>query len=224
METYDIWKAAAELGNVETSTSLCKEIAIYFKNKQMIVTKETVYSPQEYYEKFFSSSEYSFGQWQEAIERSGKENYFLSTMVNTEYETEAAIIYCRNLTYNNQFDDYIFFSRINTSDMIEKISFAGTQNIELGIVDKNGKLVLQSEGFKTELLANAKKNSNNVVEKKSNIMNLKYGISASGDRTARQCLPGNADIFTAVGVDDFHQLCAGKHSLQTDAARDAEYV
>ncbi len=28
-----------------------KEIGIYFKNKQMIVTNETVYSPQEYYEK-----------------------------------------------------------------------------------------------------------------------------------------------------------------------------
>ena len=180
VETYDVWKAAQELGNVETSTSLCREIAIYFKNKQMIITNETVYSPQEYYEKFFSGSAYSFEQWQEAIDRSGKENYFLSTVINTEYETEAAIIYCRNLTYNNQFDDCIFFSRINTSDMIAKIAFAGTQNIELGIVDKNGKLILQSAGFEAELLANAKKNSNNMVEKRSNMMNLKYVYQLPG--------------------------------------------
>lgn len=76
VETYDIWKAAAELGNVETSTSLCKEIAIYFKNKQMIVTKETVYSPQEYYEKFFRAVNTVSGSGRRQLKEAGKKIIF----------------------------------------------------------------------------------------------------------------------------------------------------
>lgn len=174
MTTYDFWEMINELSRSKVSNGLCQEIGLYFKKQQMVITNTTIYSLQEYYEKFFSGSAYSFEQWQEELSKKGKENYFLTTTVNAEAGEEKSIVYCRNLTYANQFGEFVFFARINTNDLINKLVFTGIENIDLAVVDKNAKVILQSNGFDSNLLSNTKKNSNNRVEKASNVMNLKY--------------------------------------------------
>lgn len=178
---FDIVKVIDELNISKANNRICQDIGIYFKNNRLIVTNSTAYSPQEYYEKYFSGSEYSFEQWQEKISRRKNDNFFIPTTVSLDSEEKKTIIYCRNITYNNQFGDFTFFSRINTEDLISKLTFIENQNIEFTMLDSEENVILQTDGFENQLLLQEEK-SDNPVEKRSKVMNLKYmyQLSARG--------------------------------------------
>ena len=170
MKQYNILNIITELHLYQTNNSICESVGIYVKDREVIITDTSMYSPEEYYESFLRGSGYSCEQWFHEVNNGGIKHFFIQGG-ETEEEDES-VMYCRALAIKGSIKDVVFLACINKSKILSALELTGMQEkIEFAMVDRNGKVILKSENFDTSLMG---KESDDIVYRDSAVMDFQY--------------------------------------------------
>ena len=77
MKQYNILNIITELHLYQTNNSICESVGIYVKDREVIITDTSMYSPEEYYESFLRGSGYSCEQWFHEVNNGGIKHFFI---------------------------------------------------------------------------------------------------------------------------------------------------
>lgn len=148
IRAYEARQVAEALAANQINDGVFKSVGVYGKKNQMVVDKNTAYTPQEYYDKYLLGSGYSYKKILERLNDDNGQPFFISTRVAEEQGGRNALAYFQILNRADKQSSGMFVAIMDTDLVIESLRAAGAEKkFQFAILGSDGNVLLKTNHF-----------------------------------------------------------------------------
>ncbi len=145
---YRFWKTANEFYSYQLTNSHIENIAFYSNKNRTIIDSASIYTEQEFYERYFINSGMSPDDFVEKISRLNLTHCFISTGSDNDDNSGDMLVFCQGLNNGTTQDAGLFMAFVDKQKLIDDLKIEDDGHLKsFGVVDKNGTVILKTKDF-----------------------------------------------------------------------------
>ncbi|MBQ7901023.1 MAG: helix-turn-helix transcriptional regulator [Clostridia bacterium] len=190
---YDLYDISTELSIMRTDNSISPVVGFYLKNKNCVITNNSVTTLEEFYDITFASEDFTFEDLKERLNMRGFKNYVIS---HKNGDGEDVIMCYKNMNVDGNLNYATVFAIWDKDFLLSKMELADTdKNFEFAIVDSNNTPVVKSDGFEVNYANPDNINGSSVISMNSRAIDCRYVY-----KLPKGGLAGNVRYITLIFV------------------------